>query len=184
MAEVIEQVEESTTSTLDKLDPTELVSIIKDTRSEAKKYRLELKAIKDQLSGFESAKEQAEQDKKIAEGKKDEVIQELSGKLSSTQKKAEEWDNYQASKREALKGKIGDNWLESFVNLPLIDLEKLADKFNGSTTLVDTDNGQGKKLGQREAILKGLENDLALARKNGKLVDELLIQEKIKEAQG
>lgn len=121
----------------------ELIEIIRETRNEAKERRLKEKELSDKLSAFESEKDKAAQEKKIAEGKKDEVINELTDKMKIFEAKAKQFDEYDKSKRDLLKKEIGDdNWLGSFDNLSLIDLEKLAIKFNAGVKLIHTDNGK------------------------------------------
>jgi hypothetical protein len=130
----------------------ELLDIIKSTRNEAKERRLKEKELSDKLAELQSKFEQDEQAKKIAEGKKDEVILELQQKLKTKDdeykpyiEKATKYDEYDSSKRNQLKEILKDDWLSSFENMPLIELETLASKFSFGVKLPDTDNGKNKK---------------------------------------
>jgi len=107
-----------------------LVSIINDTRSEAKDYRLDLKAFKEELEGLKGDKEKEEQEKQIADGKKDEVIAGLNEKVVGLTKESDKWNDYNTKKRAKVKEEFGENWLESFTLMDLNDLEALRDKFN------------------------------------------------------
>lgn len=130
-------------SQLDTLDKTELIEIIKSTRSEAKNYRLTKKELEEKLAQIEKDKSEEIQKKKIEDGKKDEVIAELNKKLSELEPVANEYKQYQSSKKEALKERLGDKWLDSFNNLPIGDLEILAEKFSIPIKLSDTADGNG-----------------------------------------
>ena len=147
-------------SKLEELGKDELIEIVRSTRGEAKNYRLELKDIKTQLAELQTAKEKEITDKKLAEGKKDEVITELTGQLASLKDKAERYDSYDKNKRNALKEQLGeDNWLKSFDTIPLEELETLASKFTNTKDLPDTDSAKQvkKQPGKLEALYKDLE---------------------------
>lgn len=139
-------------NTLEGKSVAELLDIIKTTRNEAKERRLSEKELKDKLTQLEAKLSDDEQAKKIAEGKKDEVIAELQQKLKTKDDeykpyidKATKYDEYDSSKRTQLKEILKDNWLSSFDNMPLIDLETLASKLSFGVKLPDTDNGKNKK---------------------------------------
>jgi hypothetical protein len=168
MSEEVKTAEpEKKESGLENLNPSELIEIIKETRSEAKTRRLKEKELSEKLAEYENKFTLEEQNKKIAEGKKDEVISELMEKLKSKEKeyepfveKAKRYDEYDSSKRTKIKSVLGDNWLTSFETLPLSDLEELASKLNNDLRLVDSDNGKGAKPSPKEYFtmeeLKGL----------------------------
>jgi hypothetical protein len=142
---------------LSDLSTEELVKIIKETRSEAKERRLREKELNDKITEFETKFETEAQNKKIAEGKKDEVILELQEKLKLKDKefeplkeKATKFDEYDATKRNKIKSILGDGWLSSFDTMPLVELEELASKLNSNVKLLDTDNGSNKKNSAKE----------------------------------
>ena len=152
-AEVAKKKEEdSSQSKLKELSADELIDIIHETRKEAKERRLKEKELSEKLSTLEAKIGEEEQNKKIAEGKKDEVILELQQKLKTKDDeykpfidKASKYDEYDSSKRTKLKETLKDNWLPSFENMPLIELEELASRLNSGVKLLDTDNGANKK---------------------------------------
>lgn len=158
MSEKAQEVTEVTPKdSLSELSTDELVKIIKETRTEAKERRLKEKELSEKIAEFESKISQEEQNKKLAEGKKDEVILELQEKLKSKEKefepfveKAKKYDDYDNTKRTKIKGVLGDNWLSSFDNMPLSELEELASKLNSNVKLLDTDNGSKSKLPAKE----------------------------------
>ena len=170
---------EKSKSTLTEKSTDELIDIIHSTRSEAKGYRLDLKGVKEEIEALKGVKDKEEQDKKIAEGKKDEVILELSEKLATVETKAKEWDSYNTKKRETIKTLIGDNWLDSFSVIPLSDLESLAHKFNGAKDAIDIDGGITKKT--TPAKIEALRKDLALAIEKNDLPAQLSIKRMIQE---
>ena len=148
---------ETSKSKLKELSTDELIDIIHDVRQEAKQRRLKEKELNEKLEAIEAEKSQQEQDKKIAEGKKDEVILELQEKLKKKDEefkpfvdKAKLHDDYDSSKRNAIKEVLSDNWLASFENMPLAELEQLASKLNSDVKLLDTDTGKNKKKAGKE----------------------------------
>ena len=148
---------EASKSKLKELSTDELIDIIHDVRQEAKQRRLKEKELNEKLEAIEAEKSQQEQDKKIAEGKKDEVILELQEKLKKKDEefkpfvdKAKLHDDYDSSKRNAIKEVLSDNWLASFENMPLAELEQLASKLNSDVKLLDTDTGKNKKKAGKE----------------------------------
>lgn len=131
---------------------SELIDIIRETRTEAKDRRLKAKELEEKLSAIEAERQKQEQDKKIEQGKLSEVVEELKNKLAEKDKefepvkqKAEKYDEYDKSKRETLKGTLGNKWLNSFETMPLLDLETLASHLTSSVKLPDSDNGKNKK---------------------------------------
>lgn len=161
------------------LSVPELIDIIKETRSEAKQRRLREKELADRLEAIEAEKAKSEQEKKLAEGKKDEVIIDLTKQLEDIKSKASQWDEYNKTKRTQLKDLLKDNWMESFETLPLNDLENLASKFSKDATLLDTDNGNNKK--KQPGKIEGLKKDLDLAIQRKDLVAQIRIKEMIAE---
>ncbi len=168
-------------SELEKIGKDELIDIIRSTRSEAKKYRLELKKLKDEIIQFNSEKEKKEQQKKIEEGKKDEVIAELQKQIDSLKPEADEFKNYKSAKKELLKQKAGDKWLDSMGGLPIADLEILVEKLAapnavgvvsgngkppGGINLTDEEKSQAKAMGlSEESFVRFKETSEKLKRK-------------------
>lgn len=164
----------------------ELISIIKETRSEAAERRVKNKELESKIEELQTSIDNVTQKEKLADGKKDEVIQDLTNKLNEAQSKVKDyestvnkWNEYETTKREAFKKTLGENWLDSFESLPLTDLEKLSSKFQGKA-LLETDNGQGKKPPVNQQ-LEGLKKDLEVAKKANKLRDVWAIERKITE---
>lgn len=168
---------EAEQSKLKELSIPELIDIIKETRSEAKQRRLKERELEEKLNAIESDKQKQETDKKLAEGKKDEVISDLTKQLEGIKSKADEWDKYNQSKRSQLKENLGDNWLDSFNVIPLSELEVLASKFNKNSALLDTDNGS--KIKKQPGKIEGLKKDLEMAIQKKDLVAQMQIKQLI-----
>lgn len=167
-------------SKLEDLGKDELIEIVRSTRSEAKNYRLELKEIKSQLAELQTAKEKELTEKKLAEGKKDEVIAELTKQLETLKEKAERYDSYDKNKRARLKEELGEeNWLNSFEVIPLEELELLASKFKATRELPDTDSSKQAK--KQPGKLEALYKDLELAKKKNDIVAQIQITRLIDE---
>lgn len=179
MNEIEVKAAEAEKNKLDDLSVPELIDIIKETRSEAKQRRLKERELQEKLEAIESEKTKQEQDKKLAEGKKDEVIIDLTKQLEDVKKKASQWDEYNSVKRGQLKDQLKDNWLESFEIMPLSELEILASKFNKGATLVDSDNGSSKK--KQPGKIEGLKKDLETAVLRRDLVAQMQIKQLIAE---
>lgn len=163
---------------LESLDAAELVKIIKETRSEAAQRRIKEKELEAKLSELTSQKEKEETDKKLAEGKKDEVITDLKNQLESYKSKADKFDSYDKSKREQIKTNLGDEyWLPSFDAMPLNELEQLATKFNKGETVPDTDSGNNKKknnvINPFDKKTFNITSQIELMRTNPKLAQQL-----------
>ena len=156
MSDAVETVETEQKSTLEGKSADELIEIIRETRKEAKERRLKEKEVSEKLSQLEAKIGEEEQNKKIAEGKKDEVILELQQKLKLKDdeykpviEKATKYDEYDSAKRDELKESLQDSWMTSFDTMPLIELEKLASKLT-NVKLPDSDNGSNKKPSPKE----------------------------------
>lgn len=161
---------------------SELIEIIRETRSEAKERRLKEKELSERLAKIESDKTEEENKKKIEEGKQNEVIIDLQNKLKVFEEKAKRYDEYDLAKRTKLKGVFGEKWLPSFDKpevIPLIELEDLASKIINDKSFDGGDDGKGKK--KQPGKLEGLQNDLQLAIKNKDLKAQIAIRRMIDE---
>ena len=150
-AEVKQAEQETQKKTLEGKSSDELIDIIRETRNEAKNRRLKEKELADKITELEAKVTQTDQDKLLAEGKKDELIETLKTQLKSKddeykpfKEKASKYDEYDAAKRTKIKEILSDDWMPSFDNLPLIELEELASKLNSNVKLKDSDNGTNK----------------------------------------
>jgi hypothetical protein len=166
---------------LKSLDATELVKIIKEVRNEAAQRRIKEKELTDKLTLLESEKEKEETNKKLAEGKKDEVITDLTKQLETYKSKADKFDSYDKVRREQIKSILGeDNWLPSYnESVPLNELEQLANKFNKGIKVLDTDSGSSKS--KQPGKIEGLYKDLELAITKNDLKAQIQIRNLIAE---
>ena len=110
----------------------DLVTIINDTRSEARDRRLKEKELEADLEKIRVADKEKEDAKLIEDGKLQELIDSGKLELSNTQTemagwktKAEEMETFKAEMIAANKKALGDKWNDEYGNLSLIAQDKL-----------------------------------------------------------
>ena len=88
----------------------ELITIIKETRSEAKQRRLAEKSLAEKIESLQKEIDEAKEAKMKEEGNKDGLIKTLEEKLNSlnsefekAKSKAEQFEQYETAKRKAIK---------------------------------------------------------------------------------
>lgn len=110
----------------------ELAKRVTFLESEAKSAFKARDEVKDKLRGYE------EDEKKRKEAELTEVdklkaqVSDAQKQLEAAQGKAQEWDKYQSDKKDAIKAGLGDKWDDSYKNLPIEALEKLAAQLNAA----------------------------------------------------
>ena len=116
--------------TLNELSPSELIEIIRQTRSEAKEKRLLNKELSERIAEIDKAKALEEQKKLEEEGKFKELLtakeQEIENLNKTLKPKAEEYDKFRQDEIEQVKKILGDKWDDEFSNLSLPALRKMA----------------------------------------------------------
>lgn len=90
-----------------------------------------------QLAEIQAKDEERRQKQLIAEGKKDELIAELQGKIDALNPFKEKLETYEASRRATLIEKLPESKQEKFQNHPLDVLEDLVEEFAHSKPKVD-----------------------------------------------
>ena len=170
---------ENEKKSLGEKDSSELIDMIRELRGEAKDRRLKAKELEDKLNEFQVQKQKEEQDKKLAEGKKDEVIIDLTKQLEEANKIVKSHKDYENAKRSSIKDLMKDDWLESFNLIPLSDLEKIASKYDKDNHFFSSDNGGGKK--KQPGKLEGLRKDLLTAIEKKDTVAQIEIKRMIRE---
>lgn len=116
--------------TLNELSPSELIEIIRQTRSEAKEKRLLNKELSERIAEIDKAKSLEEQKKLEEEGKFKELLtakeKEIETLNQTLKPKADEYDKFRQEEIEAIKKVLGDKWDDEFSNLSLPALRKMA----------------------------------------------------------
>lgn len=116
--------------TLNELSPSELIEIIRQTRSEAKEKRLLNKELSDKLAKIDQDKALEEQKKLADEGKFKELLtakeKEIETLNQTLKPKADEYDKFRQDEIEQIKKVLGDKWDDDFEKLSLPALRKMA----------------------------------------------------------
>lgn len=117
---------------LSKLNPEDLILIIKDLRKENAERRTKDKVLSDKVFLYETEDEKRKKKDLTDKGKHEEIIKQLEAdKLTLTDKikilepEAENFKTYQTTKRESFKKQLGDKWKTYYDSMPLTDLEDL-----------------------------------------------------------
>jgi len=129
-------------SELTKLAQDELVDIIRQTRTEAKNYRLELKSLKEKQQEFDTQKRKEEEDKLKAEGEYQKLLAERERELEAIKPKADAFEKLRLAEIDETKTELTklDKWDEEYSNLSIPALRKLRSsllKTNGKPEDVD-----------------------------------------------
>jgi len=103
-----------------------------------------------ELEGIKQKQKEADEAKLLEEGKLKEVLSskekefdEYKKSIEQDLKLANEFKEFQTKRRDVIKEKLGDKWVESFSNIPLTDLEVLSEKLSVVPNAVTTNNGTG-----------------------------------------
>ena len=123
---------EKAQNTLKEKSNEDLISIINDTRTEARDRRYEKKELEEELVRMKAEQKAKVDAKLVEEGKLQELIdsqlKELSDKgieLDTLKVKADEFTEFKASKIEDAKKKLGEHWNEEYANLSLSAIDNL-----------------------------------------------------------
>ena len=103
-----------------------------------------------ELDAIKQKQKEADEAKLLEEGKLKEVLSakekefdEYKKSIEQDLKLASEFKEFQTKRRDVIKEKLGDKWVESFSNIPLTDLEVLSEKLSVVPNAVTTNNGTG-----------------------------------------
>lgn len=128
---------------LEKAEVKDLVKIIKEMRDENAKRRLNEKKLQDKLDEVAKTKEKEKKEALEEQGKYKELYEETLKKVNEYEPRVNEYNEYQNTKRETLKNKLGDKWIDSFSSIPLKELEVLADKLTDHKAGTGSGNHKG-----------------------------------------
>jgi len=109
-----------------------------------------LSAKEKEFDAIKQKQKEADEAKLLEEGKLKEVLSakekefdEYKKSIEQDLKLASEFKEFQTKRRDVIKEKLGDKWVESFSNIPLTDLEVLSEKLSVVPNAVTTNNGTG-----------------------------------------
>jgi len=136
--ETVETVEkEKSVVTLDDLSADELKQIVRDTRSEAKTYRISLRELQKEKEQFETVKRKEEDEKLKAKGEYQKLLDEREKEIETMKPKADAFEQLRLSELEDAKGILKDKWDDEYSNLSIPALRKLIKNFAGKTVKVE-----------------------------------------------
>ena len=145
--ETAKKVAEAKAKELSNKSVEELINEIHSTRSEAKERRLKERLLEEEISKMKAAQKKIDDDKLIADGKLQELLDSKTIELTDIQSErdkfkleAEESKKFKASKVEGYKTELGDKWNPDFENLSLIALDDLVAMTAGKNK-INTDDG-------------------------------------------
>ena len=142
--ETVETVEkEKSVVTLDDLSADELKQIVRDTRSEAKTYRISLRELQKEKEQFETVKRKEEDEKLKAKGEYQKLLDEREKEIETMKPKADAFEQLRLAELEEAKDTLKDKWDDEYSNLSIPALRKLIKNFAGKTVKVDSvDDGK------------------------------------------
>lgn len=139
--EVVE--EKKSLATLDDLSADELKDIVRQTRAEAKTYRLSLRELQKEKEQFETAKKKEQEDKLKAEGEYQKLLAEREKEILAIKPKADAFEQLRQAEIEEAKKSLGEKWDDEYQNLSIPALRKTMSLLSSSKMKVDgVDDGK------------------------------------------
>ena len=140
-ADVVE--EKKTLATLDDLSADELKDIVRQTRAEAKTYRLSLRELQKEKEQFETAKKTEQENKLKADGEYQKLLAERDKEIQSIKPKADAFEQLRQVEIEEAKKSLGDKWDDEYQSLSIPALRKTTSLLSSSKMKVDgVDDGK------------------------------------------
>ena len=141
--ESIEEKEKSVV-TLDDLSADELRQILRETRSEAKTYRISLRELQKRQEQLDADKRKEEEDKLKQKGEYQKLLDAKEKEFEAIKPKADAFDELRLSEIDEAKKSLGDKWLDEYANLSLPALRKTVTALKAQLIKIPgTDNGGG-----------------------------------------
>jgi hypothetical protein len=116
----------------------------KELIDEKNEMKSQLDTLNKQIKGDEESRKIKEME---AKGEYDKIMADLNSKLETSEKKSKAWDEYQASRRDALLSKLPEEDRATYDGLPLDKLEVHVDNFNSKPSPANVDNSSPAKTG-------------------------------------
>lgn len=127
------------------------------------------KELEDTVANLNAKLKQFNEDKLAAEGKKDELIENLKAERDQFKAQADQWTQYEGTRRKALIEQIPEDDRDIYEGLPLDKLEKAVGKITSGMNL-DVDGSQAHS----DSDAMGFKDitEAALARRNNQIDDK------------
>jgi hypothetical protein len=139
--EVVE--EKKKLATLDDLSADELKDIVRQTRAEAKTYRVSLRELQKEKEQFETAKRTEQEDKLKADGEFQKLLAEREKEILAMKPKADAFEQLRQVEIEEAKKSLGDKWDDEYQTLSIPALRKTTSLLSSSKMKVDgVDDGK------------------------------------------
>ena len=140
---VDESTEEKTRiATLDDLSADELKDIVRQTRSEAKTYRVSLRELQKEKEQTDAQKRKEAEDKLKEKGEYQKLLDAKDIENQSLKVKADAHDALVASDIEESKKLLGEKWDDEYANLSITARRKTVKLLSVKEKVAGTDNGE------------------------------------------
>jgi len=116
----------------------------KELVDEKNTMKTEYESLKNKIKGESEARQLKEMESK---GEYDKIMADMNARLETSEKKSKAWDEYQATRRDALLSKLPEDDRAVYDGLPLDKLELHVDKFNTKPSPASVDNSQATSTG-------------------------------------
>jgi hypothetical protein len=144
--EVPDVKQESTTVASEVKQPIDQVPYarFKELVDEKNTMKSDYESLKNKIKGESEARQLKEMESK---GEYDKIMADMNARLETSEKKSKAWDEYQATRRDALLSKLPEDDRAVYDGLPLDKLELHVDKFNTKPSPASVDNSQATSTG-------------------------------------
>lgn len=139
--EIVE--EKKKLATLDDLSADELKEIVRQTRAEAKTYRVSLRELQKEKEQFETAKKTEQETKLKADGEFQKLLDERDKEILAIKPKADAFEQLRQAEIEEAKKSLGEKWDDEYQTLSIPALRKTISLLSSSKMRVDgVDDGK------------------------------------------
>ena len=134
---------ENNKATLDDLSADELKDIVRQTRAEAKTYRVSLRELQKEKEQIEAAKRTEQENKLKADGEFQKLLDEREKEILAIKPKADAFEQLRQVEIEEAKKALGDKWDDEYQTLSIPALRKTTSLLSNSKVKVDgVDDGK------------------------------------------
>ena len=116
----------------------------KELVDEKNTMKADYESLRNKVKGESEARQLKEMESK---GEYDKIMADMNARLETSEKKSKAWDEYQATRRDALLSKLPEDDRAVYDGLPLDKLELHVDKFNTKPSPASGDNSQATSTG-------------------------------------
>ena len=129
-------------ATLDDLSADELIDIVRQTRAEAKTYRVSLRELQKEKEQLDAVKRKEEDDKLKQKGEYTKLLDAKEKEVEALKVKADAFEQLRTSEIEEAKKTLGEKWDDEYGNLSLTALRKTVQLLNVKENVAGSDNGK------------------------------------------